>query len=144
MENAFDDGMRALLLGSAVALASCVVHTSSYARPGTASIRWSVEGSFDPRACDAHAAASAAVDIYYAGGGLASSVTPYCTDFGASVSLADGSYTASVTLIDPRGAPVSTTVDVPPFNVTSNYDTPVDVDFPPDSFLVASVKGEKK
>jgi len=78
------------------------------------------------------------------GGGLASSVTPYCSDFGASVSLADGSYTASITLIDARGAPVSTTVNVPPFNVTSNYDTPVDVDFPPDSFFVASAKGAEK
>jgi hypothetical protein len=135
--------MRTVLLGSAAVLFCACTTTVVTTRPGTTSIRWSIEGSFDPRACDAHGAASAAVDVYFSGGGLATSVTPYCSDFGANLTLADGFYTVSITLLDRNGAPISTTVNVPPFRVSANLDTPVDVDFPADSFFVASVKNEK-
>src|SRR5258708_18310725 len=129
--------MRSVIVGSAcLVLSSCIIEHRVYHAPGTATIRWSVEGSFDPRACDAQAAATAAVDVFYADGGLVASATPYCSYFDEGFALGDGWYSAAVTLLDRNGAPVSTTVRVPPFSVRSDFDTPVEVDFPPSSFYV--------
>jgi hypothetical protein len=49
-----------------------------------------------------------------------------------------------VTLADPGQRPVSTSVDIPPFFVARGSDTPVDIDFPADSFFDSAFSAKKK
>ncbi len=106
-------------------------------RVGSMTVVWSVESTFDPRACDVHGATEAIVEVYYENGGLATRELASCDRFQLTILLDRDYYSARVILTAPRLVSVSTSANVPPLFVSIDRDTRVDVDFPSSSFFAS-------
>src|SRR5689334_19345620 len=104
------------LLGAAslsLAVGGCVVEHLSY---GTATMRWSIDRRIDAFACWEQRAAAMDIHVYDDRGHSVAWQAPSCTAFEADIPLLrEGWYTASMTLVDGFGTPVSTTLEVAPF-----------------------------
>jgi hypothetical protein len=129
----------ASVLGASAALGGCggggeatvsVVPTQN----GTVTLHWSVDGSFDPRACDAFAVAHARVDIYDYGGAPISTTFVDCRAFAATFELQPGTYSARLEMVDSAQQPRTTSLPINSFNVVSGTNLNIDSDFPADSF----------
>ncbi len=132
----------ALVLGAAAApvLSGCgggggeavVVVGSSR---GAVTIRWSIDGTFDPSACDAFTVADARIDIYDAAGAPVSTSFTDCRSFGARIELTPGVYSARIQMVDGAHQPRSTSLPIDAFRVSGRTNLHVDSDFPRDSFF---------
>lgn len=129
---------RIILAALLVGAAGCLFEPAR--RYGSATLVWSVQSTFDPRACDAHGATEAIVEVYDENGALATRVRASCDRFQVTILLDRDFYSARVVLVDPRLAPVSTSANVPPFFVSVDRDTRVDVDFPSSSFFATTTR----
>lgn len=111
-----------------------VVYTTP-AGPGSVTIRWSIDGSFDPRACDAFFVANARIDLYDANGAPITTSFVDCRAFTATFDLAPGYYSARIEMVDGASNPRSTSLPLEPFTIVSGTNLNVDTDFPRDSFF---------
>jgi hypothetical protein len=123
----------ALLLGAT----GCEVHThdSSYAADdeGTLAVDWTLDDSFDPRACDDFRATDLELVIYDDRDHVVDRFRAPCDDFSADIDLLDGVYSIDATLLDRSSEDATTTVSVDGLDVYAGEDTPVHIDFPLDS-----------
>lgn len=139
-----------LLSGCALAgLASgCVVDVDAEGRAvtGDIDVRWTVDNTVDPAACDYYAPSIAGIDFEFAlyDGRGRPVTTEYarCEDFALSLTVqasdyGPGYYRAEVTMVDARdrAAAVSTTQTLERILVVPRTAVVLDVDFPPSSFL---------
>ena len=104
-------------------------------RAGSVTLRWSVDGSFDPSACDAFAVESARIDLYDANGNPFSTTFIECRAFSSRIDLAPGRYSARIEMVDVDGTPRSTSLAIQPFTIVSGTNLNIDSDFPRDSFF---------
>lgn len=102
---------------------------------GALTVRWSIDGSFDPNLCDVYTAPTIDVRVLSQSDGRVFEQTADCHVFTTTVSLPADSYTANATLLDPSGHARTTTVDLSPFSVGSGADAVEDADFPRSSFF---------
>lgn len=126
-----------LALALALGLAGCEVHAyaddDAYYDEGSLSIDWTLDDTYDPRACDDYDAYDLELILYDARGGVASRLTRPCDDFGVSIDLLDGVYSLDATLVDRGGHDVTTTLALDDIDVYAGEDTPISIDFPQDS-----------
>jgi hypothetical protein len=104
-------------------------------RSGSVTFRWSVDGSFDPRACDAFFVDSARIDLYDANGAPINTTFVDCRAFTATINLAPGRYSARIEMVDVNNEPRSTSLPIQPFTIVSDTNLNIDSDFPRDSFF---------
>jgi hypothetical protein len=97
---------------------------------GSITVRWLVAGVTDPAACAAYGASGADVVVYDAGGQPFVEQTAPCSDFGLTVQLPEGTYSAEVTLLGANNAGVSPTQPLDQLRVIEGTDLAVDVNFP--------------
>src|SRR4051812_12736680 len=117
MKNILRWGVLAVAMASAGAMGGCtasaeVVPNTVDARPGSVPLRWSVDGSFDPAACDAFAAFDARIDIYDEGGQPIVTQFNDCRSFAASIALYPGRYSARLQMVDEGKQPRSTSIPI--------------------------------
>jgi hypothetical protein len=105
------------------------------AGPGSVTFRWSIDGSFDPRACDAFFAQNARFDLYDINGSPITTSFVDCRAFTATFDLNPGQYSARIEMVDSAGNPRTTSLPIQPFTVTSGTNLNIDTDFPRDSFF---------
>jgi hypothetical protein len=128
--------LQASLVALALGAAGCEVHTrDSYVGDdeGTLAIDWTLDDSFDPRACDDFEARDLELVIYDDRDHVVDRISVACDDFSADIDLLDGVYSIDATLIARSGDDVTTTVSVDNIDVYAGDDTPVHIDFPLDS-----------
>ena len=95
-------------------------------------VEWRVDGSTNPRECDASGARFAYVRVESRYGVEAEREVP-CEDFGTDFYLAPGRYWVVIVLLDRRHDEVTESVETDPRYLDGgDY---VDIDFPADSFL---------
>jgi len=104
-------------------------------RAGSVTLRWSVDGSFDPAACDAFALANARIDLYDANGQPISTTFIDCRAFSSRIELSPGRYSARIEMVDGNGVERSTSLPIQPFTIVSGTNLNIDSDFPRDSFF---------
>lgn len=128
------------LLVTGAATTGCYVDagtTGTYVPPSTGAItlRWSIDGSFDPAACDAFFVADARIDLYDAGGSPIRTQLVDCRQFSARFDLPEGRYSARIEMVDSASQPRSTSLPVESFVIAGGTNLNVDTDFPRDSFF---------
>lgn len=127
-----------MLFVLALGAAGCTVETRSGGSyvgddAGTLRVRWSLDDSFDPGACDDYDAYDLDLVIYDDRHGVASRITEPCDEFSVDVDLPDGVYSVDATLLDRSGHDVTTTLSLDDIDVYAGEDTPLEIDFPIDS-----------
>ena len=136
--------LSAFLLAGAVAMTGFVtgcggggeaVVTTVPDRAGSVTFRWSVDGSFDPRACDAFFVENARIDLYDANGTPITTTFVDCRAFTATINLAPGRYSARIEMVDVNNEPRSTSLPIQPFTIVSDTNLNIDSDVPRDSFF---------
>ena len=120
--------------GVLLLVAGCTVQTSHAPPAGTATLRWSIRGAFDPGDCYAYAAATMQILVYDSDGAYLEDIEASCTAFGTTTALDAGWYSATMQLLDAAGRPVSTLLDTSSFDVHPATDVLIDTDFPDSSF----------
>jgi hypothetical protein len=105
------------------------------ASTGTLTVRWLVAGGTDPRGCIAYGASLLELVVYDEGGSPVVRANGACSDFGLTVDLPEGTYSADVTLTDAAGSSRSTTKQLNAIDVVAGTDLAIDVDFPSSSIL---------
>lgn len=126
---------------SALVCAQALGCTASVSAPppppqGSAIMRWSVDETTDPNACDAHGASTFHVSLYNGVGGFAGEWVQDCTTFATTIyGLDPDDYTGHAELTDSAGRARTTSVNLQPFTVVGDSSTTVSIDFPADSFL---------
>lgn len=93
-------------------------------------MRWLVAGVTEPAACSAYGASGAEVVVYDAGGQPFVEQTAPCSDFGVTLQLPEGTYSAEVTLLGPLNRAVSPTQPLDQLQVVAGTDLAVDINFP--------------
>jgi hypothetical protein len=126
-----------LLVALALGTAGCEVRTrgDDYVGDdaGTLRVRWSLDDSFDPGACDDFDAYDLELVISDDRGRTVSNITEACDSFSTDIDLPDGVYSVDATLLDRSGHDVSTTLSLDNIDVYAGEDTPLEIDFPIDS-----------
>lgn len=127
-------------LASGAAMSGCFVEgeagvTVAPSGPGAVTLRWSIDGSFDPGACDAFGVADARIDLYDVAGAPLQTTFVDCRAFSARFELAPGRYSARIEMVDPAHNPLSTSLPISSFVIASGSNLNVDTDFPRDSFF---------
>lgn len=103
---------------------------------GHLTLRWTIAGTTDPRACDDNDVD--VIDISVTDPADGSEIAGFqqdCRAFETSISLAPGHYAAAARMVDNGGHAVTTDVPVAPFTLVGNDELVQDVDFPDDSFF---------
>lgn len=129
----------ALVVAMSLSSVACVVgstrdqtHTVPGGTAGTSSgtltITWTVSGSTDPYACYDIYADSLEILLADSGGSYDPIVAP-CSDFIATIELADGTYDAALTLIDTANHSVSDTLHLSSLVIRSGTDLTSDTSF---------------
>ena len=139
MKNLLRLGVLAVAMaGSAGAMGGCTATTTVTdnvpARTGSVTLKWSVDGSFDPAACDAFAAFDARIDIYDEGGQPIVTQFTDCRAFQDTIELYPGRYSARLQMVDSAKQPRSTSIPISSFTVIADTDLAIDTDFPRSSF----------
>lgn len=124
---------------SAVALGGCFIDTDDddffpVSRTGSVTVRWSINGTFDPNLCFQASASTLRVDVYFLSGALQGEYIAPCEDFQTRIDLPEGDYFAGANLEGGVGTR-TTTVDIDPFTIVRGSTIVVDVDFPASSFF---------
>lgn len=101
----------------------------------TLTVRWSLAGSLDPKACDESLAETTEISVVDLNGRQVGTFEAECSTFTTSVTLSPGTYAGSATLIDGDGQLRTVDVLIDTFTLTANDELVLAVDFPPDSFL---------
>ena len=127
-------------LAMSVATTGCFVEAGTTSTivpvgPGSVTLRWSIDGSFDPAACDAFFVAEARIDLYDVAGAPIRTTFVDCRQFSARFDLPEGRYSARVEMVDAREQPRSTSLPVSSFVIVSGTNLNIDTDFPRDSFF---------
>jgi hypothetical protein len=102
---------------------------------GTVTVRWLVTGTTDPRMCDAYGATTLELILYDASGNEYARANAPCDAFYVSVPLPEGTYSAEVTLVDPRSNARSVTRPLEVIDVIAGTDLAIDIDFTASSML---------
>lgn len=109
-----------------------VDHPSHYDDDALFTVEWSVDGSTDPRDCDASGARYAAIRVESKYGTEAEREVP-CDEFGTDFYLPPGRYWVDIVLLDRSHQETTRSVETDSRYVEdSDY---VVIDFPADSFL---------
>lgn len=129
----------AMMAAACAAMAGCyadaTVGTTYAPATGSVTLRWSVDGSFDPAACDAFFVADARVDLYDAGGTPIRTQFIDCRQFSVRFDLPEGRYSARLEMTDAGQQPRSTSLPVNSFAIVGGTNLNIDTDFPRDSFF---------
>jgi type 1 fimbria pilin len=107
---------------------------------GTMTLEWTIGGSTDPQQCAAQGASGIQIDVYDANGNQVGTFDSECTPATDVISLSPGRYSATAELTDTPSATGqaqarTTVVDIDPFDITSDTNFTIPVDFPISSFL---------
>jgi hypothetical protein len=102
---------------------------------GALTVRWSIDGSFDPNLCDVYTAPTMDVRVLSQSTGQLFEQNADCHSFSTTITLPADNYTANATLLDPGGHARTTTVDLSAFTVGSGADIVEYADFPRSSFF---------
>jgi hypothetical protein len=97
-------------------------------------VRWTVDGSSDPRACAAEGADAIDLVVETPSGLSVAEAVEGCELSETHIALAPGRYEASAVLLDAGGHTITTAVELGPITIYENDELIVDADFPPDSF----------
>lgn len=126
-----------LLVALALGAAGCEVHTHSRSYVvddiGTLAVDWTLDDSFDPRACDDYGAHDLELAVYDDRDRVVDRLRVPCDDFAVAVDLPDDVYSIDATLLDRSGVDATTTVSVDDIDVYAGEETPLHIDFPLDS-----------
>lgn len=126
------------LVLSSLALPACVVDDSGppvvVVGDGLFTLRWTIEETTDPGACDYWQVDSIDVLVTRPNGRVVGDFLDDCAAFETSIELAPGTYYADATLLD-NGAAATTTVDLGRFVIYGDDELIVDAEFPADSFF---------
>jgi hypothetical protein len=127
------------LIALSAPIAGCVVSTEPASvvvvAPGTATFTWSLASRFDPSACALSRADTILIRVYDINARFVDDYTAPCETHTATIELDSGNYSGTATLLDSAGNPRTTDINLVPFTVYSNTDTPIELDFPPESFF---------
>ncbi|MGZ3421893.1 MAG: hypothetical protein ACXWUG_11165 [Polyangiales bacterium] len=104
-------------------------------RTGSVTVRWSVDGSFDPAACDAFAAFDARIDVYDESGQPVFTQFTDCRAFSATIDLFPARYSARIEMVDSRQQARSTSIPISSFTIIADTNLVLDTDFPRNSFF---------
>lgn len=132
--------LTAILASSAVAAATgCFVDTDPpppiiVDTSGSAIIRWSINGTFDPSQCLQFAVDRLQFTVFTLGGGFVGEFVAPCQDFSTRVDLRPGRYVADAVLVGVGGV-ATTVVAIDPFTVIGGTDVVLEIDFPASSFF---------
>lgn len=106
---------------------------------GAVTLRWSVAGSVDPRACRSEAADRIDISVVTSeGGGELEAFQEPCESFERRMVLAAGEYAVRARLVDARRRELTTDEAVPSFTVAGGQEVAIVVDFPATAFLGAT------
>ena len=130
----------AAVAGCALAFSSagCNDTTGTVVVPGdtgTLTLKWTVAGSADPGSCAFYGASDLELVVYDAAGAPFTSTTAPCEDFGLTIDLPPGTFSADATLLDPNAVPVSVAAPLDNIRIISGTDITIDLDFPAASML---------
>ncbi|MDC3979520.1 hypothetical protein [Polyangium jinanense] len=133
-------GSAAFVLSLAPTAMGCLAEGSVVYVPigrdtGTVTQTWSIGGRFDPSLCRTYGADRMELVIRDMSDRTVARAYQPCREMQMSVKLPEGTYKGDATLIARDGSEVSTTLELLPFRILSNTDTPVDTDFPTSSML---------
>lgn len=120
----------------ALTASGCIIehHASGWASDeGELTVEWTLDDSFDPRACRDFGARTVELLVHDWDGELVADVQAHCDDFSLTIDLADGTYSIDVTLLDGSGRTASTTLPLDDVDVYAGDETFIPVDFPVDS-----------
>jgi hypothetical protein len=122
----------------ALALTGCVVSSTPdpvvVTADGALVIDWTIDGTTDPNECSQSSSATLEI-IVDPGVGQPTTFSQDCEAFGASITLAPGSYSASAVLVDANGKARTTQIDIDPFTIRGNDELHTPINFPANSFL---------
>jgi hypothetical protein len=103
---------------------------------GQAIVDWTIREAKDPVDCQTSGAATLQVSLADFSGAAPMVYEQDCAAFATTISrLVPDTYTGTVELLDGSGNPLTTSVKLLPFSVTSGTTTTVAVDFPASSFF---------
>jgi hypothetical protein len=102
---------------------------------GGLTLRWSIDGTVDPHACDAFFVANTRIDLYDVNGTPISTTFVDCRVFSAHFELAQGNYSARLEMTDTAGQPRSTSLPVAGIAIVSGTNLNIQTDFPRNSFF---------
>ncbi len=103
---------------------------------GQAIVDWTIREAKDPLDCQTSGATTLQVSLEDFSGASPMTYEQDCAAFATTISrLIPDTYTGTVELLDASGNPLTTSVKLAPFNVTSGTTTTVAVDFPASSFF---------
>lgn len=104
---------------------------------GTLTQRWSIGGRFNAQSCAAYGADRMQLVVRDMAGNTVARAFQNCEDMRMTITLGVGSYSAEAFLVSTTGTPVSTTLQLRPFQIARGTDTYIDTDFPISSILNA-------
>lgn len=138
--NAFRNFASLGALAAVALVTGCTVNsspapTTTATAQSTLTVRWSIDGAFDPNQCASHAAPTLDVRILDQSNGAVYESTAPCAAFTTTIPIKPGSYTANATLVDATGHARTTTVNLQPFTLADGAANRLDADFPSSSFF---------
>lgn len=101
---------------------------------GRVTLRWTVDGSTNPNACQLSGVSNIRITIYSTGGVTYGSWAQDCSFFATSIDLPPGNYTGTAVLENGGGGARTTTISLDPFTIIGGSTLVLDIDFPADSF----------
>jgi hypothetical protein len=101
----------------------------------TLTVEWTIDGRLAPVDCYDFAADQLELIVYDDFDRFVLETQPRCDDFGVSVDLREGLYTAEVTLVDVWDRPATLTEPIEDVVIVEGTNLVVDVDFPLGAFL---------
>jgi hypothetical protein len=125
-----------LLVLTPLALCNCTVVDGGHEPAGGVfTVSWSIDDYQDPADCQQSGASTILVTVETRSGARVGEYEAPCEDFDTSIDLPPGRYQGSAVLLDRRGHDRTTEVFLDPFSLYGGDEVPVDIDFPPGSFL---------
>src|SRR5262245_44433603 len=101
---------------------------------GTLVVDWTVATTKDPNACVANDATTIDIVLTTTTGVFVGEFQQDCEAFATSISLAVGNYTGTAQLLDSRGAPRTTSIDIGAFSIFGGDQVVLPINFPRASF----------
>jgi hypothetical protein len=120
-----------------VGLSGCVVEANDAPyreRVGALIVDWTIDGSKSVEECNLSGSSTLDVTIVTSSGAVAGEFQQACESFATTITLAPGSYSGQAVLLDGAGRERTTSVQIRPFEVFSNDQLSIPIEFPANSF----------
>lgn len=121
----------------AIASSACVVETRTTPIDitGDVIVDWTISGAKAPSLCTQSSARTLVIDVFNNSGTTVGSYEQRCEAFATTITLNDGLYSATATLLDGGGVARTTTVSLGQLDIIAGTSITVPIDFPSSSFF---------